>query len=118
MLCDYDPYTGWGGNNYVNNGPVPEPITGNYSRFKIAKEDAADWEWSGTVAIAQIGVNYWDDVKANQDNYQLKFEVNTLTALSKRQIRFFLNKLIMIGNLLLLDSLLKQMVNGRRLVLI
>ncbi len=55
MLCDYDPYTGWGGNNYVNNGPVPEPITGNYSRFKIAKEDAADWEWSGTVAIAQIG---------------------------------------------------------------
>ena len=27
---------------YVNNGPVPEPITGNYSRFKIAKEDAAD----------------------------------------------------------------------------
>lgn len=93
MLCDYDPYTGWGGNNYVNNGPVPEPITGNYSRFKIAKEDAADWEWSGTVAIAQIGVNYWDDVKANQDNYQLKFEVNTLTALSKRQIRFFFEQI-------------------------
>ena len=93
MLCDYDPYTGWGGNNYVSEGPNPTPITGNYSHFKIAKEDAGDFEWSGTVAIAQIGVNYWDDVKANQNNYQLKFEVNTLTALGKRQIRFFFEQI-------------------------
>lgn len=93
MLCDYDPFTGWGGNAYVSDGPIPAPITKNYSHFKISKEDAGDFEWSGTVAIAQVGVNYWDDVKANQDNYQLKFEVNTLTALSKRKIRFFFSQI-------------------------
>lgn len=93
MLCDYDPYSGWGGNQYISNGPNPTPITGQYSHFKLSATDAADWEWSGTVAIAQLGVTYWEDVKKHPENYLLKFEVNTLTPLTKRQIRFYFSQI-------------------------
>lgn len=93
MLCDYDPYTGWGGNQYISSGPTPTPITGQYSHFKLSATDAADWEWSGTVAIAQLGVTYWEDVQNHPENYLLKFEVNTLTPLTKRQIRFYFSQI-------------------------
>lgn len=93
MLCDYDPFSGWGGGQYVSNGPEPAPITGQYSHFKLSASDAADDEWSATVAIIQKGVEYWDDIKQNPDNYVLKFEVNTLIPLTKRKINFFFQQL-------------------------
>lgn len=93
MLCDYDPFTGWGGGQYVKDGPIPEATSGNYSHFKISKEDADDWAWNGTTTIAMIGITYQPDVLANKDNYLLKFEVNTLRPLVKRQIRMYFSQI-------------------------
>lgn len=99
MLCDYDPFTGWGGGDYICEGPTsdmpdsPDPISGNYSRFKLAEGDAADWDWSNTTTIAMIGVTYDQDILDNPSNYLLKFEVNTLMALTKRQIRFYFSQI-------------------------
>ena len=93
MLCSYDPFWGWGGGSYLSNGPEPVAISGQYCRFKLAKADAGDWEWSGTTAISQLAVNYFPEVLANQDDYVFKFEVNTLKALTKRQIRFYFSQI-------------------------
>lgn len=93
MLCDYDPISGWGGSQYVSNGPEPAPISGNYSHFKLAAADAPDWDWSATTTIIMTGVTYWEDVTAHPENYLFKFEVNTLTPLTKRQIRFYFSQI-------------------------
>lgn len=93
MLCDYDPFTGWGGGDYVTNGPNPAPVSGNYSHFKLSKDAAGDWEWSGTTTIAMIGVTYLPEVLANPEKYVLKFEVNAIRPLTKRQIRFYFSQI-------------------------
>lgn len=89
MLCDYDPYTGWGAGHYVSNGPIPEPTSGNYCHLKLGKSDAGDWEWSDATTILMIGATYFPEVVANPENYFFKFEVNTLKPLVRRQIRCF-----------------------------
>lgn len=93
MLCDYDPYTGWGGGDYVTSGPTPEATSGNYSHFKLGRDDAGDWEWSGKTTVLMIGTTYFPEVLANQDNYLLKFEVNTLKPLIRRQIRCYFSQI-------------------------
>lgn len=93
MLCDYDPFTGWGGGQYLSNGPKPVALSGQYCRFNIAKEDANDWDWNSVTAISQLAVEYLPEVMANQNNYLLKFEVNTLKPLTKRQIRFYFSQI-------------------------
>ena len=40
-----------------------------------------------------IGVTYDQDILDNPSNYLLKFEVNTLMALTKRQIRFYFSQI-------------------------
>lgn len=93
MLCDFDPYTGWGGGKYVSEGPVPAPLSGKYSHFKIKKEDAPDWTWNDVTAIIMIGTTYFPEVLANHKDYVLKFEVNTGKPLTKRQIRFYFSQI-------------------------
>ena len=93
MLIDFDPFTGWGGGRYVSDGPTPEPISGSYSHFKLARGDAGDWAWADETAIAMVGLDYWPDVTANPQNYLLKFEACTLLPLTKRQIRFYFSQI-------------------------
>ena len=93
MLCDYDPFTGWGGGQYLSSGPTPVAISGQYCRFNIAKGDANDWDWNSVTGISQLAVEYFPEVLANQNNYLLKFEVNTLKPLTKRQIRFYFSQI-------------------------
>lgn len=93
MLCDYDPFTGWGGGQYMSNGPTPAAISGQYCRFNITKDDANDWDWNSVTGISQLAVEYLPEVIANQDNYVLKFEVNTLKPLTKRQVRFYFSQI-------------------------
>lgn len=93
MLCDYDPFTGWGGGQYLSSGPTPTAISGQYSHFNITKEDANDWDWNSVTTIAQLSVEYYPEVLANQNDYLLKFEVNTLKPLTKRQIRFYFSQI-------------------------
>lgn len=90
MMCDYDPYTGWGGGQYLSNGPEPAPFSGQYSRFKLKKGDAADWEWSGTVSIALFNFTFPSEVLEHQGDYEFKFEVNTMKPLAKRTINFYI----------------------------
>ena len=93
MLCDFDPFTGWGGSKYVIDGPVPAPYSGYFSRFKINKGDANDWDWNEVTTIAQCAVEYSPEVIADQNKYLLKFEVNTIKPLTKRQIRFYFSQI-------------------------
>lgn len=93
MLCDYDPFTGWGGGQYLSRGPKPVALSGQYCRFNIAKGDANDWDWNSVTAISQLAVQYLPEVIANPNNYLLKFEVNTLKPLTKRQIRFYFSQI-------------------------
>lgn len=93
MLCDYDPFTGWGGGQYLSSGPNPLAISGQYCHFNIAKEDANDWDWNSVTAISQLAVEYLPEVMANPNNYVMKFEVNTLKPLTKRQIRFYFSQI-------------------------
>ena len=86
MLCDFDPLVGWGGAQYVSGGPTPAPFSGQYCHFTIKKGELGENEWGG--AIIQIGTSYTDDMKANPDNYMVKFEVNTIIPLAKRWILF------------------------------
>lgn len=89
-LVDFENYSGWGGGQYIIDGPEPESISGKFSRFKISAADAGDWEWSGTTAIIQTGgLVYSEDILTNPQNYQFKFEVNSFLPLTKRYFRFY-----------------------------
>ena len=79
--------------------------SGYFSRFKINKGDANDWDWNEVTTIAQCAVEYSPEVIADQNKYLLKFEVNTIKPLTKRQIRFYFHRSITIGNLLHRDLL-------------
>ena len=68
MLCDYDPFTGWGGGQYLSSGPTPVAISGQYCRFNIAKGDANDWDWNSVTGISQLAVEYFPEVLANRNN--------------------------------------------------
>lgn len=95
MLCDFDPYDGWGGGaNYVSSGPEPQPYSGQYSHFKLSKNDADDWAWNDFTGIAQKNVTYWQEVLENPQDYWFKFEVCTLVPLTKRLIRFYFEQIL------------------------
>lgn len=93
MLCDFDPFTGWGGSRYVTEGPEPAPYSGRFSRFRIGKDEANDWDWNDATTIAQFAVDYAPEVSAHPDRYVFKFEVNTLKPLARRQIRFYFSQI-------------------------
>lgn len=76
ILWNYDPYTGWNSGLIITNGPVPAPISGNYA---YVKGNYNAWEWNenyhtlGNFTLANLGVS------GPVSNYNIKFEINTLT---------------------------------------
>lgn len=90
-VYNFNPYQGWGGLPYISSDPVPGPVEGTqYCRFRIAKSEAADWEWSARIALVQKGGCYYPgEIKADPSAYQFKFEVCTFVPLTKRIINFY-----------------------------
>ncbi|MDR1583616.1 MAG: glycan-binding surface protein [Prevotellaceae bacterium] len=82
IITDFDPYTGWAGGDRVIQGPVPEPISGNYLRFN---QPINVWSFYEFIAI---GVNYEDDMFIYPERYNFKFEINTGKPITRTFIGF------------------------------
>lgn len=82
---------GWGVNHRTvgNVGGAPAPINGQFARITPT---AAQTGWIGEVSICQSGTEdcvnnkFPDDMTANPQNYQLKFEVNTQKPMNSRGV--------------------------------
>jgi len=92
MFIDSDPYEGWWNSNYVvsNPGPSDPPkINGNYIRYK---KFTGAWSWNelaGGPASAMPGhsKNIPDAAILKPEDYNLKFEVNTVKPYNSSIIR-------------------------------
>lgn len=89
ILCDFDPYWGWGGQAYLSSGPTPVSVSGQFSHFKNSTHGG----WCGETAIVQVGLTYFPEVLDNPGNYVFKFEVNTLKPLVKRKIGLYFSQI-------------------------
>ncbi len=94
IVLSSDPFTGWWNADYVVDalavGPDdPAPINGNYIR--IAKPIGA-WEWTEVAggpasAMGDISKNFPEDAIKNPEDYNFKFEINTLKPYDNNTIR-------------------------------
>jgi len=83
MFIDSDPYEGWWNSSYVVGSPGPNDppiINGNYLRFNKA---ISAWSWNELAggpasAMPVHSKNIPDDAILKPEDYNLKFEVNTI----------------------------------------
>jgi hypothetical protein len=83
IFISSDPFTGWWNASYVVTSTAagdPPMINGNYIRFKKA---VGAWSWNEVAggaadAMGPISKNVPDEAILKPENYNLKFEVNTL----------------------------------------
>lgn len=83
MFIDSDPYEGWWNSGYVITNPGaadPQKINGNYLRFKKA---IGAWSWNELAggpasAMPVHSKNIPDAAILKPEDYNLKFEVNTM----------------------------------------
>ena len=91
-FIDSDPYEGWWNSSYVVSNPGagdPPKISGNYLRFK--KEIGA-WSWNelagGPASSMPVhSKNIPDAAILKPDDYNLKFEVNTMKPYNSNQFK-------------------------------
>ncbi|MEO8403716.1 MAG: glycan-binding surface protein [Chitinophagaceae bacterium] len=92
VFLDSDPYEGWWNSGYVitNPGPTDPPkISGNYLRF--AKSIAA-WSWNELAggpadAMPQHSKNIPDAAILKPQDYNLKFEINTVKPYTSNMLK-------------------------------
>jgi Surface glycan-binding protein B xyloglucan binding domain len=92
MFIDSDPYEGWWNSSYVitTPGPTDPPkINGNYLRYK---KFTAAWSWNelaGGPASAMPGhsKNIPDAAIIKPEDYNLKFEVNTVKPYTSNMVK-------------------------------
>ena len=91
-FIDSDPYEGWWNSSYVvsNPGPDdPQKISGNYLRFKKA---IGAWSWNElaggpATAMPVHSKNIPDAAILKPEDYNLKFEVNTVKPYSSNLLK-------------------------------
>jgi len=92
MFIDSDPYEGWWNESYVVSNPAagdPPKISGNYIRYR---KFTGAWSWNelagGPAAnMPQHSKNIPDAAILKPDEYNLKFEINTVKPYSASAIR-------------------------------
>lgn len=93
IFISSDPYTGWWDPKYVVSNPGsddPPKINGNYIR---AKELIKSWVWKEVAGgppadMGPISKNIPDEAILKPENYNLKFELNTLKPYNNSILRF------------------------------
>ncbi len=92
IFIDSDPYEGWWNSSYVVSTPGagdPPKISGNYLRFKKA---IGAWSWNELAggpasAMPVHSKNIPDAAILNPNDFNLKFEVNTVKPYSSNQFK-------------------------------
>lgn len=92
IFIDSDPYEGWWNSSYVISTPGagdPPKISGNYLRFKKA---IGAWSWNELAggpasAMPVHSKNVPDAAILNPNDFNLKFEVNTVKPYSSNQLK-------------------------------
>ena len=93
IFVSSDPFTGWWNSDYVvtNPGPGDPPsINGNYIRVK---KIVAAWAWTEVAggpasAMGDISKNIPDEAILKPEDYNFKFEVNTMKPYNNNVIKF------------------------------
>ncbi|WEK33410.1 MAG: glycan-binding surface protein [Candidatus Pseudobacter hemicellulosilyticus] len=92
IVISSDPFTGWWNEGFVVTDPGPEDpvkINGNYIRVH---ETIGSWTWKEVAggpnyAMGDISKNIPDEAIIKPENYNLKFEVNTLKPYNNNMIK-------------------------------
>lgn len=92
MFIDSDPYEGWWNSSYVVTSPGPDDppkINGNYIRYK---KFTAAWSWNELAggpasAMPLHSKNIPDAAILKPEDYNLKFEINTVKPYNANTIR-------------------------------
>jgi hypothetical protein len=93
IFISSDPHSGWWGANLVVSNPEasdPPLINGNYIRIK---QVVGAWAWTELAggpasAMGDISKNIPDDAILNPEDYNFKFEINTLKPYNSNMIHF------------------------------
>lgn len=93
IFISSDPFTGWWNIDYVVTAPGagdPPAINGNYIRVKRV---VGAWAWTEVAggpasAMGAISKNIPDDAILNPEDYNFKFEVNTVKPYNNNVIKF------------------------------
>lgn len=93
IFISSDPFTGWWNSDYVVTTPGagdPPSINGNYIRVKRI---VGAWAWTEIAggpasAMGAISKNIPDDAILNPEDYNFKFEVNTVKPYNNNVIKF------------------------------
>lgn len=93
IILSSDPFTGWWNSSFVVTTPGPDDpiaINGNYIRVKRV---IGAWGWTETAggppdAMGPISKNIPDAAILKPEDYDLKFEVNTLKPYNNSIVRF------------------------------
>jgi len=94
IVLSSDPFTGWWNANYVvepgqTNPGDPRAINGNYIRIN---KTIGAWEWTEVAggpadAVGDISKNFPSNAILNPEEYNFKFEINTLKPYDSNIIR-------------------------------
>lgn len=92
IFLSSDPFTGWWNESFVITNPGPDDpvaINGNYIRVK---QEIAGWTWLEVAggppdAMGDISKNIPDEAILRPENYNLKFEVNTIKPYNSNMLR-------------------------------
>lgn len=92
IFLSSDPFTGWWNASFVITNPGPDDpvaINGNYIRVK---QEIAGWTWLEVAggppeAMGDISKNIPDEAILRPENYNLKFEVNTIKPYNSNMLR-------------------------------
>jgi hypothetical protein len=93
IFISSDPFTGWWNASFVVTNPAPSDppaINGNYIRVK---KIVGAWAWTEVAggpasAMGPISKNIPDDAILHPENYNFKFEVNTVKPYNNNVIKF------------------------------
>ncbi len=93
MLITNDPWTGWWGQNLVVSGSDPMAINGNYTRIT---QNIGAWAWTEWIGGKEDALatshNLPDDAVLNPQDYNLKFEINTLKPYNGNRIKIMIGQ--------------------------
>lgn len=93
MLITNDPWTGWWGQNLVISASDPLAINGNFTRIT---QPIGSWGWTEWIGGREDALatshNLPDDAVLNPDDYNLKFEINTLKPYDGNRIKIMIGQ--------------------------
>src|SRR5690606_9934567 len=92
IFLSSDPFTGWWNQSFVITNPGPDdPVAINGHSIRV-KQELAGWTWLEVAggapdAMGDISKNIPDEAILRPENYNLKFEVNTIKPYNSNMLR-------------------------------